>query len=216
MTSQFFSRISTSPVLRLSVLLMTAIIASTALMPVSSASAGDRHRRNNVGAAIAAGVVGLAVGSLLADSNRRRYDRVQRYEPRYVAPPRPLYEEEVVIYDREPRPRPYFKREPRPVYHEREPRRRHYKREPRPDYQRHQRPRRHQQTRKHHRKPDYVQRQKIENLDAPKVITYNETASLEPWSDGWKSYCSNKFRSFNSKSGTYLGNDGDRHFCVAR
>ncbi|MBL4891532.1 MAG: BA14K family protein, partial [Rhizobiaceae bacterium] len=61
-----------------------------------------------------------------------------------------------------------------------------------------------------------VRLETLRNSDAPKVITYNETASIEPWSTGWQDYCSTKYRSFNSKTGTFLGYDGDRHFCVAK
>ncbi len=56
--------------------------------------------------------------------------------------------------------------------------------------------------------------------DGPKVITYDEamadTALAEPWSPQWYSYCRAKFGSFNETSGTYLGYDGKRHFCVAK
>ncbi len=38
----------------------------------------------------------------------------------------------------------------------------------------------------------------------------------EPWSDAWYEYCTRRFRSFDTQSGTYLGYDGKRHFCVAR
>ncbi|ESR23420.1 BA14K family protein [Lutibaculum baratangense] len=32
-------------------------------------------------------------------------------------------------------------------------------------------------------------------------------------SDGWYRYCSSKYRSFDPGSGTYLGYDGQRHYC---
>lgn len=31
--------------------------------------------------------------------------------------------------------------------------------------------------------------------------------------DRWVSYCSNKYRSFDIRTGTFLGNDGRRHVC---
>jgi len=31
--------------------------------------------------------------------------------------------------------------------------------------------------------------------------------------DGWLQYCSAKYRSFDPASGTFLGNDGQRHYC---
>lgn len=41
------------------------------------------------------------------------------------------------------------------------------------------------------------------------------TQSLEPWSRGWYSYCSGRYRSFDPSSGTYVGYDGVRRFCTA-
>lgn len=38
---------------------------------------------------------------------------------------------------------------------------------------------------------------------------------LEPWSRGWFRYCRDRYRSFNPESGTYIGYDGQRRFCVA-
>ena len=37
--------------------------------------------------------------------------------------------------------------------------------------------------------------------------------SLEPWSPEWYRACSIRYRSFDPRSGTYLGYDGYRHFC---
>ncbi len=51
--------------------------------------------------------------------------------------------------------------------------------------------------------------------DEPRVI-YDRHASAEPWSPAWYNYCENRFRSFDARTGTYLGYDGKRHFCVAR
>ncbi len=38
---------------------------------------------------------------------------------------------------------------------------------------------------------------------------------LRPWSSAWYQYCTERYRSFNAKSGTYVGYDGKRHFCSA-
>lgn len=38
-------------------------------------------------------------------------------------------------------------------------------------------------------------------------------AELEPWSKAWFVYCSNRYRSFDPPTGTYLGFDGERKFC---
>lgn len=51
--------------------------------------------------------------------------------------------------------------------------------------------------------------------DEPQVIYAPQTAGAEPWSPEWLDYCRNRFRSFDDDSGTYLGFDGERHFCVA-
>jgi hypothetical protein len=34
-----------------------------------------------------------------------------------------------------------------------------------------------------------------------------------PWTPAWYAYCRNKYRSFDPRSGTFLGYDGHRHFC---
>ncbi|WHA43209.1 BA14K family protein [Agrobacterium larrymoorei] len=39
--------------------------------------------------------------------------------------------------------------------------------------------------------------------------------TLEPWSEAWYDYCSQRYRSFNARSGTFIGNDGQSHFCVS-
>lgn len=200
MVSQFFSRISASPVLKFSALVLATTIASTALLPVSSASAG---KRNDVGAAIALGVVGLAVGSLLVSSSQRRYKPRPRPEPVYVEPPLPYYEEYSPrrgYQSREPRPQPYYK---------------HNNRRHRHNHTSNYQPR-DQYPNTNHRKSNRIKRHTVDKFDAPRVITYNETSTLEPWSPGWKNFCGRKYRSFNSKSGTYLGYDGNRHFCVVK
>ncbi len=39
--------------------------------------------------------------------------------------------------------------------------------------------------------------------------------AAEPWTPQWERYCSYRYRSFDPRSGTYIGNDGRIHFCVA-
>lgn len=46
---------------------------------------------------------------------------------------------------------------------------------------------------------------------APRVV-YVEPAA-EPWTQAWYRDCSVRYRSFDPGSGTYLGYDGQRHFC---
>jgi hypothetical protein len=45
---------------------------------------------------------------------------------------------------------------------------------------------------------------------------YNAYAGgLRPWSPQWSRYCYDRYRSFDGRTGTFVGNDGARHFCVA-
>lgn len=37
--------------------------------------------------------------------------------------------------------------------------------------------------------------------------------SLEPWSPLWYKYCTERYRTFDPKSGKYFGFDGEFHFC---
>jgi hypothetical protein len=48
----------------------------------------------------------------------------------------------------------------------------------------------------------------------PRVIYRNDYA-LEPWTREWVRYCSNRYRSFDARSGTFVGYDGQEHFCTA-
>lgn len=38
---------------------------------------------------------------------------------------------------------------------------------------------------------------------------------LRPWTGPWYRYCSSRYRSFDPRSGTFVGYDGRAHFCVA-
>jgi hypothetical protein len=50
----------------------------------------------------------------------------------------------------------------------------------------------------------------------PETVYLDEYAGgLEPWSAEWYDYCSDRYRSFNPRSGTFVGYDGQEHFCVA-
>lgn len=39
--------------------------------------------------------------------------------------------------------------------------------------------------------------------------------ALEPWTAQWRSYCKQRFSSFNATTGTYKGYDGKSHFCTS-
>ncbi|SDA81232.1 BA14K family protein [Mesorhizobium qingshengii] len=47
----------------------------------------------------------------------------------------------------------------------------------------------------------------------PRVV-YNDSYA-EPWTRDWYEYCSDRYRTFNSRTGTFTGNDGEQHFCTA-
>lgn len=52
----------------------------------------------------------------------------------------------------------------------------------------------------------------------PPRVVYNDDyyrGAIEPWSGEWYRYCQNRYRSFNSSDGTYVGYDGVRRFCEA-
>lgn len=47
---------------------------------------------------------------------------------------------------------------------------------------------------------------------APRHV-YRPVARPEPWTAAWASYCEARYRSFDLRSGTFMGYDGKRHFC---
>ena len=47
----------------------------------------------------------------------------------------------------------------------------------------------------------------------PESVYYQ--GAYEPWSRGWYEYCSDRYRSFDPQSGTFVGYDGRERFCVA-
>ena len=52
---------------------------------------------------------------------------------------------------------------------------------------------------------------------APARPIYVEPApvyyELEPWTPDWYAYCGSRYRSFDARSGTYIGRDGYRRMC---
>ncbi len=48
-----------------------------------------------------------------------------------------------------------------------------------------------------------------------RVIYRRPAPSFEPWTQSWYDYCSQRYRTFSPDSGTFVGNDGREHFCVA-
>ncbi len=48
-----------------------------------------------------------------------------------------------------------------------------------------------------------------------RVIYRRVAPTYEPWTQSWYDYCSQRYRSFNPDSGTFVGYDGREHFCTA-
>ncbi|GGB04722.1 hypothetical protein GCM10011491_36020 [Brucella endophytica] len=45
--------------------------------------------------------------------------------------------------------------------------------------------------------------------------SYPSYPTYQPWTRGWYNYCVRRYRSFNPRTGTFLGYDGQYHFCTA-
>jgi hypothetical protein len=42
----------------------------------------------------------------------------------------------------------------------------------------------------------------------------SSAGALEPWTAQWRSYCAQRYQSFNARTGTYKGYDNQDHFCT--
>jgi hypothetical protein len=178
---------------------LAATLGAALMLPAHDAEAGKRHHRHHHhhgGGVLAAGIAGAFFGALAT-------------APRYPAYAAPVYIEPYPVYVE---PYPVYV-EPQPVYVYPEA---HYVSPPATPY-----PARRPLT---DIAPAYQSYGVSKTpFDGPDVITYDETvrgvataSATEPWTQGWLAYCRNRFRSFDDESGTYLGFDGKRHFCVAR
>jgi hypothetical protein len=176
--------------------LALAAAAATAIAAApADAFAGHRHHHHhhNGGALLAAGIVGLALGAAIASP-----------PPVYAAP---VYSAPIYV---EPQPRVVYVDPPvysAPNYHVEpetycDPRAR-YGKYPPHDLGPCRRP---LSGYGHHAQ------------GGPKVVTYDDADGgyLEPWSQAWLQYCRTTYRSFDARTGTYRGYDGQRHFCVAQ
>lgn len=144
--------------------ILSAAIAATTLATLPAANAGDRYyrrdhvvRQNSDGDLIAAGVLGLAVGAVVAGA-------LAQPEPRGPVYRGPAYDPYVDDG--------YFPPRPGVAQYE----------------------------------------------YAPEGAGYGTGygyASVEPWSPGWFRYCEDRYRTFNPSTGTFVGYDGQRHFCQA-
>lgn len=61
----------------------------------------------------------------------------------------------------------------------------------------------------------YEPRYVVRRAPARQYYPTSYAGTLEPWSPEWYDYCSDRYRSFNARSGTFTGYDGGQHFCVA-
>ena len=50
---------------------------------------------------------------------------------------------------------------------------------------------------------------------APRAYYVPVAGSLRPWTPAWSRYCYDRYMTFDDRTGTYVGNDGVRHFCLA-
>jgi len=65
--------------------------------------------------------------------------------------------------------------------------------------------------------PYYYQRRAYYAPPPPPPAYYPRAyaGGLRPWSPQWSRYCYDRYQTFDGRTGTYVGNDGARHFCVA-
>lgn len=63
--------------------------------------------------------------------------------------------------------------------------------------------------------PRRVYRQDYYPVVPQRRVVYSNSYSIEPWTPEWYSYCSDRYRSFKPRSGTFTGYDGQERFCVA-
>ncbi len=180
-------------------ILSTTLLATT-LATVETSSARERypywrkHHSGHIGnKALAAGAFGLAAGVIVGSALA-----APAYRPRYYRA-RPVYIERAPIYV-----------EPQPVYVE--PVRRYV--EPDTYYD--------QGYDQGYDQDDGVQAGNRDYFpDKPRraaddeVFNSRQAGNFEPWSDQWRTYCSQKYRTFNQRTGTYHGIDGQDHFCTA-
>ncbi|MEJ6783902.1 BA14K family protein [Aminobacter sp. Piv2-1] len=141
-------------------IVLSAAVAATTLAALPAAQASDgwrhyKHRRDNTGAIVAAGALGLIAGAVIAGNANRS---------------RPVYDD-YYDYDYQPQPRRIYRQE--------------------------------------YYRPAPQQR-----------VIYSENygrgySSVEPWTPEWYEYCSDRYRSFKPRTGTFTGYDGQQHFCVA-
>jgi hypothetical protein len=53
----------------------------------------------------------------------------------------------------------------------------------------------------------------LRSPEPPPVIVVAPPPAPSPWTAEWYEYCDGKYRSFDARTGFYVGYDGIRHFC---
>lgn len=61
----------------------------------------------------------------------------------------------------------------------------------------------------------YYEERRVYRRPPPPPIRRVYQGSLEPWTGPWYRYCSQRYRSFDPGSGTFVGYDGRSYFCTA-
>ena len=197
-----FTRASLS--LKSAIVAVALVAGSVALLPAQQAQANDAFVGGLVG-----GLVGGVVGASLFPPAYPAY-------PVYAAPPVYYEPAPVVVYQEPVYVAPAYV-EPvyaAPVYVD-------------PPYTA-----RPAYSGSYSARPAYPQRRSLASIGtqppagrsgSPHVVTYEDTVggqmaagSAEPWSPGWFDYCRARFKTFDDRTGTYMGYDSQRHFCVAK
>lgn len=63
--------------------------------------------------------------------------------------------------------------------------------------------------------PRYVAPPAVPVYDTYQPVRRPATYGLQPWTGEWYRYCAERYRSFNERTGTYIGYDNRAHFCTA-
>jgi hypothetical protein len=195
-------------------IILGSVALATITSTVETASAGDRmwrnrgfhdrgwhgHRGPGAGRWVAAGVLGLAAGVIVNEA---------------LSEPRVVYRERPVYVDPDNGPDEYLG----PVDGVMDPddgdyvlpRNQHRVERSNRDEQYQGDPdQMDQQAQDENYFPDRPQKQRnARNQDVA------QQGTLEPWTAKWRTYCKQRYSSFNATTGTYQGYDGKSHFCTS-
>jgi hypothetical protein len=194
-------------------LILGTIAATTLATTFETAAAGDRYWRNRgfhgryhhgpgfAGRAVAAGVIGLAAGVVLNEA---------------LSEPRVVYRERRVYVDPDAGPDVEYIG---PVDGTEDPG---YGEDVLPRTPRH--VQQSDNDDQYRADPDQMDQQaEDENYFPDRPDKHRQTrnedvaqqGNLEPWTARWRTYCKQRFSTFNATTGTYTGYDGKSHFCTS-